>query len=444
MRWLDRWLGVPLCFLLSLGARWRNRCSLAPVGRVRPRRILCIQLVEMGSLVLAGPAVHWLQTRGALPYFVSFERNRDCLVLAGLAPVERMFLWRTGNARVFVIDLLRFMRWSWQLHFEGSIDFEPCSRFSALLGFLAGARLRSGYTHEGTYRGRLHTLPVPYRSDRHMSENCLALAAALLPGAAIPILNEAEQAWRERLPPAGDSVGRERVGALLTSLLGDRAETGSLLLLNPNAGDLLPQRRWPLPRYVQLAKLLLEQYPEICIGFIGSPDEAATVQELTTAVGSPHCVSLAGTLSIAELPDLYAHCRLLVSNDSGPAHIASLTTTPTVVLFGPETPLLYRPLGKARPLYAALPCSPCVNAANQRRCGCANNLCMQAISVDSVLAQVVSILQAAGDHDRRPASADFSIPNMADVTAGPWNDGGYPPSAPQSQPIQRMSVELDR
>jgi ADP-heptose:LPS heptosyltransferase len=355
-----------------------------------------------------------------------------------------MFLWRTGNAWIFMVDLVRFLRWSRQLHFEGSIDFEPCSRFSVLLGFLAGARLRSGYTHEGAYRGRLLTHPVPYRSDRHMSENCLALAAELLPGAELPSLNGAEQAWRERLPLAGDSGGRERVRALLAIRFGDRAETASLLLLNPNAGDLLPQRRWPLPRYVQLVKLLLERYPEICIGFIGSPDEVATVQELTTAVGSPRCASLAGTLSIAELPALYAHCCLLVSNDSGPAHIASLTATPTVVMFGPETPLLYRPLGKARPLYAALPCSPCVKAVTQRRCNCADNLCMQAISVDSVLAEVAAILDAAGDHDLRRASADFRLSSMPAVTAGLWSGGECTSCAPRPQSIHHISVEVDR
>ena len=73
MRWLDRWLGVPLCFLLSLGARWRNRRASA--ASARPRRVLCIQLAEMGSLVLAAPAVHWLQARGGQPWFVSFARN---------------------------------------------------------------------------------------------------------------------------------------------------------------------------------------------------------------------------------------------------------------------------------------------------------------------------------------------------------------------------------
>lgn len=399
MRWLDRWLGVPLCFLLSLGARWRGRW--VAVDGARPRRVLCIQLAEMGSLVLAGPAVHWLQARGVAPWFVSFARNGGCLAVAGLVPAERVFLWRTESPWIFTRDFLSFLRWAWSQRFDAAIDFEPCSRFSALLGLLAGARLRAGYTHEGAYRGRLHSLPVPYCNDRHMSENCLALAAALLPGEAPPEATPAEQAWRARLPAAIDADVDLRVARCFP--MGTAA---SLLLLNPNAGDLLPQRRWPLERYIELAHQLLVRYPQLCVGLIGAPAETAAVQAMATAVASPRCASLAGVLSVAELPALFSRCRLLVSNDSGPAHIAALTQTPTLVLFGPETPLLYRPLGRARALYAALPCSPCIRATSQRRSSCENNLCMQAISVDSVLAAVGLVLDAAVVPDRRPASTD--------------------------------------
>jgi len=443
MRWLDRWLGVPLCFLLSFGARWHN-LRVRGVAAGRPRRALCIQLAEMGSLVLAGPAVHWLHSRGVTPWFVSFARNGECLSVAGLVPAERVFLWRTRNPWVFLLDFFRFLRWTAQQGFDAAIDFEPCSRFSALLGLLAGARLRAGYTHQSAYRGRLHSVPVPYRNDRHMSENCLALAAALLPGEPLPDLMRAEQAWRAQLPRSGDSSAGERVRALLARTFPGHAATNQLLLLNPNAGDLLPQRRWPPDRYIELARRLLARYPQACIGFIGSPAETAAVEAVAAAVDSPRCASLAGALSVAELPALYARCLLLVSNDSGPAHIASLTATPTVVMFGPETPLLYRPLGRARPLYAAVPCSPCVSAANQRRCNCADNLCMQAISVGSVLAEVAAIVDAAGKSDRRRASADFRLPNKADTSAGRLKSSGGHPCAPRSRPIHLLAVEPDR
>jgi len=74
----------------------------------------------------------------------------------------------------------------------------------------------------------------------------------------------------------------------------------------------------------------------------------------------------------------------MVTNDSGPAHFAAASGLPTIVLFGPETPNLYRPLGNSIAIYAGLACSPCVNVSNHRKSACGDNICMSAISVDQV------------------------------------------------------------
>lgn len=407
MRWLDRWLGIPLCFLLSLGARWRGWLPARQASAARPRRVLCIHLAEMGSLVLAGPSVDWLRSRGITVCHVSFARNAECLSLVGPRDRECVFLWRTDSAWIFGVDLLRFLFWAWRQRFDAAIDFEPCSRFSALLGLLSGARLRSGFAHEGAYRGGLHNLPVRYREDRHMSENFLALAAALLPGEsprAWPVL---EAAWREQIAATPDMTDSAYLAQLLARAFPALGAQGRLILLNPNAGDLLPQRRWPAERYVLLAQALLQRHPRACIGFIGAAADTAAVEEMVAAVASPRCASLAGAVAVGDLPALFARSCLLVGNDSGPAHIASLTQTRTLVLFGPETPRLYLPLGQARPLYAALPCSPCIRPANQRRSSCRDNQCMQAISVEDVLEQIEAMQDEAGRHSRRSASADF-------------------------------------
>ncbi len=388
MRWLDRWIGVPLCFLLSLLAGQATR-------RIRhPRRVLCIQLAEMGSLVLAAPALRWMRGQGLAPSFVSFRRNGDCIAIAGLAPADRVFLWRTDSTLMFALDLLRFLAWAWRQDFDAAIDFEPCSRFSALLGLLSGARLRVGYSHAATYRGRLHTRPVPYRTDRHMGENCLALVSALLPGAERPVWPLVEADWAAGLPVAPTAEASRRVERVLQAYFDAMLLANPLVLINPNAGDLLPQRRWPVDRYVELCRRLLAHDPRLCIGLIGGEADKESNRELAGCVASPRCVSLAGELVVAELPALFARSRLLVSNDSGPAHIAALTRTPTLVMFGPETPVLYRPLGEARALYAGLSCSPCIRVETQRRCACADNLCMQAISVDRVAGEVAAMLSA--------------------------------------------------
>ena len=88
---------------------------------------------------------------------------------------------------------------------------------------------------------------------------------------------------------------------------------------------------------------------------------------------------------------------VLVTNNSGPAHFATLTPLQVVTLFGPETPALYAArTPRNHVIWAGVPCSPCINAYNDRLSGCQNNICMQKISVDRVFQKVCEILQKKG------------------------------------------------
>jgi ADP-heptose:LPS heptosyltransferase len=96
---------------------------------------------------------------------------------------------------------------------------------------------------------------------------------------------------------------------------------------------------------------------------------------------------LAGKTTLPQLLVLYTLAELLITNDSGPAHFASMTPITVITLFGPETPLLFRALTpRAIPIWMQLPCSPCVNAYNNRQSPCRDNICMKSITVDHVFA----------------------------------------------------------
>jgi ADP-heptose:LPS heptosyltransferase len=171
-----------------------------------------------------------------------------------------------------------------------------------------------------------------------------------------------------------------------------RIGSAPLILLNPNASDLLPLRRWPPLRYVQLAQRLLEHYPELFIGFTGAPSEAVPNNQLADEVGSDRVIRLAGKTTLRQVLVLYSRSAILVTNDSGPAHFASMTPIRVVTLFGPETPALFASRSpNATALWAGIACSPCVNAYNNRQSVCRNNVCMQAITVDDVFEEVTGI-----------------------------------------------------
>jgi ADP-heptose:LPS heptosyltransferase len=96
---------------------------------------------------------------------------------------------------------------------------------------------------------------------------------------------------------------------------------------------------------------------------------------------------------MAELLALYDLADVMVTNDSGPAHYSALTSLDTVVLFGPESPAVFGPVGpRSHVLWAGIPCSPCVNAFNNRLSPCQDNVCMQRLSTDLVFDEVSTVL----------------------------------------------------
>jgi len=131
------------------------------------------------------------------------------------------------------------------------------------------------------------------------------------------------------------------------------------------------------------------------VGLIGLRDDAALARELQAQAGSPLCLDLTGyTRSIRELLMLFHHADLLITNDGGPGHFASLTPIRTMVFFGPETARLYGPLGpRASVLESGVACSPCLSAYNHRQTFCdGDNQCLKRIAPDPVLADALLAL----------------------------------------------------
>jgi ADP-heptose:LPS heptosyltransferase len=144
---------------------------------------------------------------------------------------------------------------------------------------------------------------------------------------------------------------------------------------------MLPQRRWQQENFANVAQQLLTHFKDIIIVATGAPSERAYVQKVVDITANPRFVNSAGVFKFNELVPLYSVSTFMLTNDSGPAHFASVTPLKVFVLFGPETPALYGPIGgNAEAFYLALPCSPCVSAANHRKTTCETRPCITTIS----------------------------------------------------------------
>lgn len=404
MRWLDDVLGAAVCFVLArLGGGGRG-------GGDERGRALFVGLAEMGNVVLADPAMRRARdTHGVEPYFVIFEQNRESLALTGTVRAENIFRLRTRSLPALAADTLRFMVWARRQRIAVAIDTDPCSNFSTILTRLSGAVRCAGFhgTHAMDSRARLYNRGVAYRPDRHQAQNLVALTDAALaaaPDAAASAAPLPRIARRHVSAPE-----RQAMQARLRLLAADFEPAHQrLLLVNASLGDLLPQRRWPRENYARLIDALLERREDLFVLLLGTAADADAAAALETEIGNRRCRAVAGAFALAELPALFACSDLLLSSDAGPAHFAAVTALPVVVLFGPETPTRYRPLGNATALTAGIECSPCINPETRRRTDCADNRCMRAISVATVMAEVERRLDETGartDGEVRRAAA---------------------------------------
>ncbi|HIJ38086.1 MAG TPA: glycosyltransferase family 9 protein [Rhodospirillaceae bacterium] len=397
MRAIDHWVGIPLCFLATVGLWLSGR--LRPRTQV-PRRILFVELSEMGSTILADPAMRKAaRLFGAELFFVIFRSNVASLALLKTVPEANIYTIRADRLTHLASDTLGFLRWTRAKRIDSVIDLELFSRFTALLTGLSGAAHRVGFHRfhgEGLYRGEMLSHAVAYNPHIHIAKNFIALVNALaaaapeLPYSKTCISDDELTLAQVTVPEEGRTAMRQRIAEIYPAYDSARHR---IVLLNPNASELLPQRRWPQENFAALARALLGSWDDLLILITGAPDEAAEAEQLRGMVAHPRMINFAGRQQLAELPWLYALSAAMITNDSGPGHFAGVTGLPTVVLFGPETPALYGPLGRGHAISAGLACSPCVSAANHRKTPCRDPVCMRAITPEQVFAAVHSLLE---------------------------------------------------
>jgi hypothetical protein len=406
MRAIDHWVGVPLCAIASpLVVLMDGVKNIFGDSSEIPKKLLFIELSEMGSAILVDPAMRNAQARGAELFFLIFKSNRASLTLLNTVKPENIFTIDSSSLVGLIKDTLRFLIIARRHRIDTVIDLELFSRFTALLTGLCGARRRVGYHifhGEGLWRGFMLTRKVHYNPHIHITKNFLSLIHAAfakqieVPFSKIQIPDSEVRLEQAIINPIALEKVRERIEKLAKDA-GIEYVHGKnrLILINPNASDLLPQRRWAQQRFSELIQGVHQQYPSDLILITGSPAEFAYVEKVRTVANIKNALNFAGQVSFTELPPLYTLSDVMVTNDSGPGHFSAVTPLRTVVLFGPETPALYGSIGNSIAITANLACSPCVSAANHRKTPCSDNVCMQAITVAQVLDKVGIQLQDA-------------------------------------------------
>ena len=243
---------------------------------------------------------------------------------------------------------------------------------AAAISFLARVPRRVGYDTER--RGFLLTDPVavpPWKNERHEIFYYLNLVAEL------------KQAFlgrspiEEREPEFRITISAERENEARNLLAAARIGADKpLVLLCPGSVN-SRAKRWPSERYAALADRLAES--GVAVALIGSPGELDVSNQVMSLATQPPML-LTGKTSVAEVTALISIADVLVTNDTGPAHIGAAVGTPTLVIFGPTNPLTTRPFGPAGEIIRHPPdCAPCM----LRDCPI-DHRCMTAITPEEV------------------------------------------------------------
>jgi ADP-heptose:LPS heptosyltransferase len=414
---LDRLLAVPLAvtgnaFVRVLGLILRRDHSITPEAT---RQIVVCKLVGMGSILQATPLLRALKQRfpAARLTLVTLESNR-CLAdrLQGLDEVLCLddrgafpMLWTTLR---IVVSLM----WRRVDHY---FDLEVYSGFACLLAVFSLSRNRLGfYRHSNRFKRGIYTHLVYFNTRMPVRRIYLQLGrvggvpsdadARLSP---IPVSPSERLKLREKLSALGLTPGSRYI------------------LVNPNASDLLIERRWPEGHMVQALARLAEFGHNVVM--MGAAPEASFVQSLRDRVPEPvrdRVFNSAGLLSLGEAFALIEGAACVLTNDTGPMHMAFALGRPTVCLTGPADPVHY---GMEQPqivtLYAPVPCSPCIYEVDEPPCY-GNNVCMQRLLpelvVQQVLLQLAQGAPAPSTPQPRAAGGTIRLPLV-------WeNDTGQP------------------
>ena len=366
-----------LCRLLQRPAQLvRHR---RPSPALAPRRLkqILIQAPNwLGDCVMALPLLE--HVRAVCPAAsIRIASRPSCAALWELVPgVEEVIRFDRFSESLSLVEMSRFVRLLRDRAFDASIILAGGFEF-ALLHAWAGIGIRIGYESDHRRLLLTHPLSVPDTSrTRHLTQSYLDLGRLLGPAA----------------------VGRPRLLVEQCSSAPDRLR----VLFHPWA-TYGPAKRWPAHRFAELGTRIAEGYGAEII-LVGTADGRATAAEINRLMHD-RTVDLTGQTSLKDLCALMRESALVVSCDSGPAHLADALDVPLVVLFGSSSPTWTGPGGRqSQTIYHALDCSPCF----ARTCRLGTYACFERISSDEVFEHIERILgpaQSRHDAAARPRFA---------------------------------------
>jgi ADP-heptose:LPS heptosyltransferase len=389
---IDSFVGKLICIFIDI----INFFSFKSRKTIQPEKICIILLSEMGSLTVTYPMIQILKEKylNSDIYILTLKKNDEIIKIMNLVPEQNIITIDDSPLRKFVLDSYKAIRHLRAISVDTIIDCELFARISSIYSYFSSADIRAGFhshTQEGLYRGNHINRRVLYNPYTHISRQFINLIESI-ESQELPKNKNIVNNYNFKIPQITVSEKekadlKERIESYFPDFL-----ERPVVIINPGGG-VLPIRAWPVENYCIIAKSFMESGYSVAITGVSNDKEPA--EQISASCKSLYCVDMVGfTRSLYELLILFTFSKLLITNDGGPGHFSCLTSLPSIVLFGPETKILYGSLNpNAINMQADILCSPCLTAYNHRKSPCnGNNLCLKAIKPEQVLNKAFEVL----------------------------------------------------
>lgn len=337
-----------------------------------PQNIIVRMPNWVGDMVMATPVLTDVRKKFPNSRLTAMCRSPICDLLAEDPEIDELFCFSksSGFSRRIekrnIIEKLRAGKYDLGILLTHS--------FSSAWWFWQGkVTRRLGYDCNG--RKFLLTESIPMPADVQ-SQHLVLTYKMLLAPLGIPVSNT----------PPRIFLTEQEIGQAMT-LLRQHGVQDKHRLVGINPGATYGSAKCWLPeRFREITQKLLED-PNLFVIYFGDIATAMLVKEICQGL-SPRVINLAGLTSLRELASLIHLCDVLLTNDSGPMHIAAALETPIIALFGSTSEVVTGPYRNAKVIHKHVECSPCY----QRTCPI-DFRCMKKIEADEVLQEILQALQ---------------------------------------------------
>ena len=361
---IDNYIAKPIAYLLNFLVRLLGKMlSIDHDLNRKFKTIVICKFKGMGSIIQATAMIHSIKTLHPEAEIIFVSSRANQAILEKIKTIDKIMTIDDKSGFSLITSLSSLLFKLIKIRPDVYIDLEIYSNFSTLVTLFSLSKNRIGfYLRSSSFRMGIYTHMMFFNAKVPISEVYLQIARLF-----------GEIKISPGLYPLNENVIKD-----LPVL-----PKQEFIIINPNASDLRIERRWGKENFRKLILKISKEFPLLIIILIGSKGEQNYTQEIIENIENHNVKNLAGKTTIEELISLISEAKLVITNDTGPMHIAFACKTPTICFFGPCAPEQYATFENSLIFYNKVYCSPCVHDFSIPPCK-GNNICMQMIQESKV------------------------------------------------------------